>query len=357
MYVNYNWKTVLFFYFTWCVLTTLWSEVPVLSFAKSSMFVINSIAMISAGSLWVIRFGYNRAIDWLFLILITTLISGLFGGSGADASWYTGLTGNPNAFGFLAAITSPLTLLKLYQNKKNTWLFLMWIGIVLTDIHFIVSSYSRSAIAIFLCVLGFFVLSLPLSKKILVTLLSFFCIVFILVMLPVSYLESIVGTRLFKSGTILTDYSLNNHSLNKITQSRNHIWELSIKNAERGGILGAGFAINIGEKYIFNKGLSSAHYGTEKGNSQLAIIEETGIIGLFLYAIILISFFSYAIPYYLQLKGHDRVVMGIVLGSIVGLLAESIVEGWWDSAAGPEVICFWSFVGVIQGMIYLQKRR
>ena len=184
------------------------------------------------------------------------------------------------------------------------------------------------------------------------TLLSFFFIMLVLIMTPMSYLENMIADHVVKSSTFMKDSNSGG-----VLQSRDQVWKQSIKQAEKGGIMGGGFSATIGDNDFSGTYLSNGSYGREKGNSQLAIMEETGIIGLILYAIILIYFFTHAIPYYLRLRGFDRVAMGSVLGAIVGLLMESIVEGWWDSAAGPELVCFWTFVGVAYGMIYLEKRK
>ena len=362
IYINYWWKALLLTYLVWCMSTALWSQVPLLSFSKSALFTFNIIVLLSTGSLWIIKYGYDRSSQWLFLILVVALASGLLGGASAGSfdsygsfSLYSGLNGNANAFGFLVAIVSPLIFLKLYQNKMNRRSLFLWILILILDIHFLTASYSRSSFVIFSCVLGCFTLSLPLSRKILVSLLTFFCIAIVLLMMPVSYLESMFLTHIVKlSGASTSD------NVSLIFQSRRSVWQQSIARAEKGGWMGAGFGTIIGDTNFSDKGILgqvSAKYGYEKGNSQLAIMEETGIIGLALYTLILVSFFCYAIPCYRRLQGGEKVAMGTVLGAIVGLIMESLVEGWWNSAAGPEVICFWTFVGIIFGMIYVQKRK
>lgn len=352
---NYLWKAFFFTYLIWCVLTSLWSQSPPLSSSKSIMFAFNVIVMVSAGSLWVIKYGYDRSLHWLVFVLLVTMLSGLLGGATSGSydgygsfSLYAGLNGNANAFGFLVAIISPLIFLKIYQYRKNTWLLTVWLLILIIDLHFLIKSYSRSSTVIFMCVSSFFVLSLPLSKKIFVTFFSFFLIMILLIMTPLSYLESVIASHIIKyDGVVIPPDS------NAIFQSRMFVWQKSLNKAEKGGIMGGGFGVNIDGS---NNSLN-AKFHREKGNSQLAIMEETGIIGLILYLIFIISFFMYVIPWYIRMKGHEKAVMGIVLGAIVGLIMESIVEAWWDSAAGPEMICFWTFVGMVYGMIYLQKRK
>jgi hypothetical protein len=117
--------------------------------------------------------------------------------------------------------------------------------------------------------------------------------------------------------------------------------------------MGAGFSVTIGDT---NYKIKQASYGREKGNSQLAILEETGVIGLLLSSVVIFLFFLHVFFYYLRFSSDEKVMLGLVLGSICGLLAESFVEAWWDSL-GPEVICFWTLVGIVFGIIYSWKKR
>jgi len=364
------WRTLLLSYLAWCMLTTLWSEVPLLSFSKSTVFAANIIIFTSAGCFWTIKYGYERCLDWLLLILITALLSGLLGnfykGSYVNFSQYNslymGLTDNPNTFGFIIAIASSLVLFKLYVSKKKRLIFLFWCIVLIIEVHFLIMSYARSCMVIFLCVLFSFLLSLPLSKKIQIFFLSFLGIAIIVVMMPASFLESKILNHIYKPTdtiTIDSDSSL-------ILTTRSTVWHNSYEQAKKGGLVGGGFAVNIGNKHFSDEwickdsrgnNIDTGCYGREKGNSQFAITEETGIVGLVFYAFILVSFFWISIPYYFRMEVSDRVAMGLVLGAIIGLLLESIVEAWWDSSAGQELICFWTLIGVAFGMIYLLKRK
>lgn len=356
-YVDVNWRVIFLFYLSWCVLTVLWSDAPMLSLSKSSLFALNSIILLSAGSAWVIQYGVGRAFDWLWFILLAGLASGLLGGASHNSfdsytnfALYSGLNGNSNAFGFIISIVSPLVFFKLYQYKKLTVQFWFWVCIFLLEIHYLISSYSRSSIVIFLSITGFYVISLPLSKKIIITLCIFFGLLGVLVMMPVSYLESAILSHVFKSNSPV--YA---ETLNTITHSRNKVWKQSVDQAKKGGLIGGGFSVTIGDKFS-DQDLSSRKYGREKGNSQLAIMEETGVIGLTLYGIMLILLFYTIIPLYLRSTGMQRVAMGLGIGALVGLLVQSCVEGWWDSAAGPEMISFWALLGVVFGLAYVQKK-
>lgn len=340
---------LLFFYFMWCVSTSAWSEVPWMSFQKSIVFSITITTFISAGSLWVVRFGYERGLYWLFFVFVMVLISALFGGKVSDNIhvFYFGLSGSPNNFGFLTAVVTPLIIWQSYRAKENKRLFLIWIFFLILDIYFLLSSYSRSSISTALCVLLFFSLSLSLSKKIIFFLCSFLILFIALLLMPIQYFEKAIFAHVVK-------YSANN----QILISRTSVWQKSYQQALKGGIIGGGFGATIGDKKFFSHGLraSNGDYGREKGNSQFAIVEETGIVGLMFFLTILVLFYNYAIPCYRRLIGHNKVLMGLLLGVISGLLLESLVEAWWDSL-GPEVICFWTFVGIVIGIVFLEKNK
>lgn len=338
---------ILTIYLGWCILTSIWSEASFLSFFKSVMFMLMIFTMLSSGSFWILKFGYERCLTWLFPIVIMILISGTLGGKATDqvgnVFLYGGLSGNANSFGFLAAIATSFLILKCYQANKKTWPFFMWLFFLIMDVHYLMISYARSSIAIFLCILYFFLLSLPIGKKVFITIFLFFIVAMAVLLMPLSFLEQSISNHIVKGG-----------SNNNMLSSRTTVWQKSYQNAVKGGVIGVGFAATVGDKnesYTVN----SSGYGREKGNSQLAIVEETGLMGLVLQCMVLIVFFIYALPFYHRLKGSKKVTMGLLLGLIFGLLAESLSEAWWDSL-GPEVIIFWTVVGAVFGMIYLEKK-
>lgn len=339
-------------YLLFCVATSLWSQIPLLSFSKSVAFAFAVITLVSAGCAWVIKFGYRRSLDWVFPVLIITLVSGVFGGKADDqignVMLYGGLSGNPNNFGFLAAMVLPLILWRCYCARENKKTLFLWIVFLILDTKFLFASFSRSSIANFLCVILFFAISLPLSKKILITFGSVFSIILLLVMMPVSMLENIAMKHVVKGG----NYGVQGAVTDQILHSREEVWKQSFNNAMKGGIMGAGFSITIGDVH-YKAG--QKFYGREKGNSQLAILEETGLVGLLLSSIVLFIFFCHAFSNYLRFESDEKVMLGLVLGSICGLLVESCVEAWWDSL-GPEVISFWMLVGVVFGLVYMKKQ-
>ncbi len=352
VYVNNFWKALLIVYLIWCVSTTLWSEVPILSLSKSTMFALDILVMISAGGLWIQKYGIERGLEWLFFVLAAIFISALMGSRGGASNavnLYSGVTGNANDFGFDFAMSACLILWRLYATFGIPRKFYFWLVLLVADFYFLLASYSRGSFVVFASILGFFLLSLQLSKKIFILFITMFGIVMMLLMTPVSLLESMVVSHIVKFGGSQV-------TADTILLSRENKWEKSYQHALLGGMMGGGFAVTIGETDFVMKDISGIGYGREKGNSQFAIMEETGMIGFILSAILVLFFFFLAIPCYFALQSREKILMGIVLGAITGILLESIVEAWWDSSAGPELICFWSFVGVAHGIIIMHRK-
>jgi O-antigen ligase len=132
--------------------------------------------------------------------------------------------------------------------------------------------------------------------------------------------------------------------------SRGEVWRISYENAQQGGWFGAGYGITVGETN-FQGGATAVGYGREKGNTQLAIVEETGIVGLVLYFILLLALFMPLLRAHLREKNPDiKVVLGIVTGALAGLTVMSVFEAWWVAPGSAESAYFWSLAGIGLGL-------
>ena len=122
--------------------------------------------------------------------------------------------------------------------------------------------------------------------------------------------------------------------------------------------MGGGYGVTIGQDEFVLDNLNAANYGREKANSQLGIIEETGIIGIALYLTLLFVYFSKSIRFWRSLKPSDsrKVLMGIVLGTMLGMIAVSVFEAWWDAPASNESVYFWTLFGISLGLMRTIKR-
>ncbi|HLB43355.1 MAG TPA: O-antigen ligase family protein [Gammaproteobacteria bacterium] len=351
---------ILFIYIIWCFLTSFWSDVYILSLAKSTMLSFVVITMITAGIEWVNTRHWEHSINYIGLLAYITLLAASLGKldwsaaptTSTEIAFYRGsfVTGS-NMLGFYMAASLPFFIWKTYLEKVNTKKYFIRLLLVLACVYFLMASMSRGAIAATLATLMGFMFSLNLNKKVL--LLSF--LIFILTNLFVFYPDKIidtVGRYIFKNA-----YSIKySHEL---FASRKLAWQQSYDAAVEGGWLGLGYGASVGDtNFNFDYGLSSRHYGREKGNSQLAIVEETGMVGLILYSGLLIILIFKLYKLYTKVNNpSQRVLVGILFGTLIGMIIQSIFEGWWDAPAGPETIYFWLLVGIISGLeIAIGKR-
>jgi O-antigen ligase len=135
-----------------------------------------------------------------------------------------------------------------------------------------------------------------------------------------------------------------------IFYTREGPWAKSWEGAKAGGWFGAGYGVSVGDTN-YQGGLTSVGYGREKGNAQLAVVEETGFVGLALYSVLLLALFARLILAHVREKDPDiKVALGIITGALAGLTAMSVFEAWWVSPGAPESACFWSLVGVGLGL-------
>lgn len=341
---------VLTFYLGWCILTTLWSEVPILSFMKSTMFLLTIMTFVSAGHLWAKKFASSKALNCLCWVVIIGFLAGILGKGYTSSDidngvlLYQGLTHNANMFGELMAMSFPLLLWTLYRHWKEPKERWRWGALLGICAFFLVLSGSRSATMMVLIILFLFLLALDFRKKIKILVFSLLTLTFGMLLMA-STITSFVLTHVYKTTA---------HS--DLLASRQMPWQISYNHAVKGGWTGGGFGVNIGEEQFDFSGLSASNYGREKANSQLAIIEETGIVGFCSYALLLLIFFTQALRHGQKLKGSEKIVLAIIVGTLLGILVESIFEAWWDAPAAPESVYFWTLFGVALGLMNKGKR-
>jgi hypothetical protein len=123
-----------------------------------------------------------------------------------------------------------------------------------------------------------------------------------------------------------------------VLYTRREVWQISYDQAKKGGWLGGGYGVTIGDTE-FEGGFTAVGYGREKGNSQLAIIEETGLIGFALYLNSLLPLFSSLLKSQKRWRRRpEKVLRGIVTGTLFGMLISSVFEAWWVAPSSPESV-------------------
>ena len=333
-------------YCAWCMATYSWSEVPQLSIEKAVAFSLVAVTFVCAGQDWVRERGSLKAIACLTPVAATALFAGIMGRVGGGAptkqqsiELYQGLTNNPNMLGSLIVMALPVLLWAAYNHRTKPQIRWLWFALLTLAAILLARTYSRAAI-LSAGMLGIgFCLSLKLSKT------GFVLVLIAAALLFVGAISSAVLDTTYK------DYILKGSTQEQgIFFSRGQVWQLSYENAQQGGWFGAGYGVTVGET-DFQGGATAVGYGREKGNTQLAIVEETGIVGVGLYFILLFALFVPLVRAHLREKNPDiKVVLGIVIGALAGSTVMSVFEAWWVAPGSAESAYFWSLAGVGLGL-------
>jgi len=202
---------------------------------------------------------------------------------------------------------------------------------------------SRAALLVTIIECLFFLTSLNLKKQAMAA--AFGGLVVFAAASVVPTLQENIYERLVLKGTV--DES------GAIFISRQDVWNESFEQALKGGIVGGGYGITIGDLDLENTiSVSSAvNYGREKGNTQLAVWEELGAIGLGLYVWLIVAL---GIDLWRGLRKtkelQKRIELSLVTGAVFGFIVHSIFEAWWVAPGAPESAFFWGMIGVARGM-------
>lgn len=344
-------------YAAWGFMTVAWSEVPQISLAKSLAFGWVSTTMLIAGYSWVMNHDRAKAFDFMWLLAVVALLASLSGqreeNADTGAEVYAGLTGNPNFLGFVLAMASAWLMWRAYLvYGKNRRSFALYLGVLTLALYFLLLSHSRASLLIFLCMaIGLFI-SLEKFRKRLphVLIFSVLCVTGYYVLPAV---QDLLTQYVYKSSLEVLAQEKDGEGAGMM-YSRELIWEVSYDLAMQGGTFGGGYGVTIGEEFHGEIGssISSGQYGREQGNSQLAILEQTGLVGFGLYLILIAGiFWMCASGLWSARVEVDRVAIGLMGGAMLGLLAQSVFEAWWVAPGAAESGTFWMLPGALLGVI------
>lgn len=338
---------------SWCFITVLWSEEPTFSLIKAVGFVWLAITMLMAGYSWVIHHERAHACDFLWLFAVFALLAAPLGQTeqNLDTSSvvYAGSTGNPNFLGFLLATTSVWLIwqaLLAYRKDRNR--FRLFMGLLAVDAYYLFLTHARASLLIF----AFIVLGLLLGLGKLRKWLTYMLVSAALCATAYSFSPTVrdyVTQYAYKSNLEYLE-SFDEGIAGGIWYSRAQVWEESYERAMRGGVFGAGYGVSMGEKFIGEIGtsVSSGQYGREQGNAQMAILEQTGLVGFGFYLALIIAIYGvFILGMRRSLVNSDRIATGLIGGAITGLLVQSGLEAWWVAPGSPESAAFWMLLGAL----------
>ena len=326
----------------WVLLTALWSDAPLLSLMKGAALALAVVPLVSGGVYWAQQARPADPLSYLAPLWVLVFFASLFGlgvfrTMNGGIPIFEGLSENANAFGALIAISLPYPLHAAYRST-NWPRAAAWIGVAILLLALLMLTRSRSAALIALCVLlSFGFVALP--RKLLVAgALAGLTIVGAAVAFP-----SISGVA-----RVLIEKGHDEDLL----FSRRALWSRSYDYAAQGGIVGLGFGVSAESKLSFEGASNSVGYVREKGSSPLAIVEETGLIGLAIVALLLAQLFTLLIIRTRAIAARDvRLAAGLATGALAGVVLQSLLEGWWTAPGALLSIFFWSTAGVALGIV------
>jgi hypothetical protein len=362
--------SIIFSFPIYCLITSAWSDYPLMTLSRALYLILMYAGILSVVFI-LIKYFPKKGIDYFLpsniLVVIISVISLILGipedlWSGGNGLGFMGFAGHQNTLASAILFTLPGVIalgMKLSaksiafktnagdrnQNKKTLTGYqpsifntLMLLLLLTANCLMILLTYSRaSMLSLIIGILTFLIITK--SKKILAVVFSLSCIILVLYF-TIQPINITFNKWVNKDGGNILD-------------RRIILWEPSFEAAKLGGILGLGYGVSAPE--IKTPELTGSHYEDgryirEKGSSILAVIEETGFVGLilFLLPLIYILLNSFRIKY-LKFTNHHA----ILISALVSLLIHAQFEAWW---VGPGSIQFPIFLIIVFSFLpYIKK--
>jgi O-antigen ligase len=330
----------IYIFLTYSFITIFWTENLVLSFAKWILYASLALALFISGAI----IGQNSSDDpfgplkWGLIPMLLTSCYALLRGYGWVENNFRGYSGNANALGASLMLTSPWLIYELkHVREASAWRRRMLYALTAGFILIMMETHSRAALA------ALFVLVLLSSRQ--TTTTGRMQIVYMVSSLVVlTYVLS--GSTLFNR--LYYTYIQKNRS--QVFASRGEQMSDSWQAAREGGIFGAGFGVSIGVSRYWDEGSTFSSAAREKGNSTFAIVEETGVIGLLLYSVILFTLYVLLRRARQTNDPEQRFIAVLAMGYFVASLIHGQFEAWFLSF-GPDVSVYWGTLGLAIGAL------
>jgi hypothetical protein len=334
----------------WALITSFWSSDQITTMYRSLFFILLLIGSFIAGR-YLTKFKIHQ-IGYFFLfinllIVSSNLLSFIIGIpdlpiKGAKYFGFMGFTNHPNKLGQYIFLTFPFALFSIYYlrelfKEKRGYLIVLAVLLILSNFYVLWLSKSRASMgALIMFIFVFVIFSINLKK------------IFTIVVPTIVSLALIIGlsSNLTK---YINNFIFKNDSSN-IFSSREYLINASYKSALDGGIFGLGYGISS-EKYVakeFGDFRTTEYFQREKTVSLFAIIEETGIVGMFLF---LSGVIAVLVHNFKLLQAHKNSnYFHFYLFTFSFLLALNVyaqIESWWIGIGSVPLPLFFILSGII----------
>jgi O-antigen ligase len=258
--------------------------------------------------------------------------------SGGNKSGFLGFSVHQNTFASALFFTMPaVILLFANKNQKLKWTFYV---VIFINVLLIILSHSRAVVFALTATL---IIYSVLTKSINLFLIVAFIIGLVFTLyFPVMPFNKMINNYFLKGGQNILD-------------RRIFLWEASFQAAKKGNLLGLGYGISCPDIKTPEYAGSHYKYGIyvrEKGNGILALIEETGFVGLLLFSLPFFVLFGKALRKY-NSSMFQRKENLIYLSFIAGFIIHAQFEAWWVGVGSVQLPFYYITIIIEYFKIYV----
>lgn len=334
--------TTFYLFATYAFVTTFWTENVALSVVKWIIYIPMCVTLLFSGIAASDEREKNPfwPMKYIFVPIVLISIYAFARGIGWLNENFRGYCGNSNALGATLMLTCPWLLVELRNQWNRPRYRIALLGLSAAASLVMLLSASRAAMGgmfIILCAAGW---GLKLGRK------------FVIAYAVLALLISVYIVRPSTYGFLYRSY-VEKHAVT-VLNSRQEQLEDTWEAAKQGGVFGAGFGVSIGSSRYWDM-QSFSTFAREKGNSMLAVVEETGIVGLCLYLALLYAIWGSLRQLSRTVDAEGKFLYKLSLGFFAGAIFHSAFEAWFISS-GPDVAVFWATIGLIIGTLTLHSR-
>ena len=355
---------LLFTFGLWSAVTSLWSDYPLVTLSRSGYFIFISFGAVLAGYLWqqlnFTPLSFLLAANIIVVALsLFSLITNIPADSwtGGNAKGFMGFAGHQNTLASAILFTIPAVCYKIFPSPEGNLAYRQagkrggYLVLLLLNLLFLILTYSRAAILVL--VIGTVVFIILNKKWNLLIYSSAVALLILCLIWFTPYLKEKANELVKK------DFP-------EFYSSRQWLWEPSYNAALSGGLTGLGYGISHPEIIVEGTGshYDNGRYIREKGNSFLALIEETGVIGFILFLVpvgyILMRQSSIQHPasgIQHPASGIRYPVSAILPASILALLLHSQFEAWMVGVGSIQLPLFFFYIGSMTNAVILSKAK